>query len=131
MLTATELCDQLMKQYPSLKTDGQISASGIATRVSSVTARQLVKDGIIFAVKYHGIDHYPLFQFDERTGKPREIIKDLLAIFSIDACDAWDLFIWLTVPTGLLGGSIPLDLMDLNPKAVIEAARRERMEPEF
>jgi hypothetical protein len=36
----------------------------------------------------------------------------------------WGLALWWTSPSGWLGGRRPLDVLDAEPQAVVEAARR-------
>ena len=87
--------------------------------------------GAAFSVRDGDAAIYPLFQFDEETGKPKAVVRELINVFDLSRHSSWELFIWLTCPTGLLGGAIPIELLETAPLQVLEAARRERAEPEF
>lgn len=118
-------------KYPALR-DGKHSREVHGdVQIALERASELEKTGSIFSVKDGGIRIYPLFQFDEGTRKPRPVIRELITVFDLSTHDSWELFIWLTSPTGLLGGAVPIDLLEDAPSRVIEAAKRERAEPEF
>jgi hypothetical protein len=68
---------------------------------------------------------YPGFQFTAE-GKPSPVVAAALEHLRSDPhVTDWQAALWFTSPTGWLGGRRPVDLLDEEPDAVIEAARRE------
>lgn len=94
----------------------------------SALASRWRREGRIFSVKHHGRDYFPGFQFD-RDGRPRSIVADLLRAFA--GAHGWQTALWFTAPNGYLGGRRPVDLLETDPGAVIEAAKHEAAEVYF
>ncbi|WP_265282419.1 hypothetical protein [Verminephrobacter aporrectodeae] len=68
-------------------------------------------------------DVYPVFQFDE--GKPIKAVQEVLEAFGGRKAP-WKLALWFTSNNGWLAGSArPVDLLTSDPRAVIDAARRD------
>ncbi|HWF51616.1 MAG TPA: hypothetical protein VG294_13340 [Solirubrobacteraceae bacterium] len=68
---------------------------------------------------------YPGFQFADE-GRPRPAIKAVLdALRSDPHTTDWQAALWFATPTSWLGGRRPVDVLDEDPEAVTEAARRE------
>ena len=68
-------------------------------------------------------DVYPAFQFED--GKPIKSVQKVLEIFGGRKAP-WKLALWFTSNNGWLRDSArPVDLLTIDPQAVIEAARRE------
>jgi len=130
-MTLDELRSQLIGEYPSVRSDQREAGQRLETDLKLESARQLERQGLIFSVSYQGTDYFPLFQFCQDTGKPMEIIKELIEIFELGKSNSWELFIWLVCPTGLLGGIKPVELMQSEPERVLKAARCERADPYF
>ncbi|MCL1960873.1 MAG: hypothetical protein FWG56_03645 [Desulfovibrionaceae bacterium] len=71
-------------------------------------------------------DVFPAFQFE--NGKPVKAIQPVLEAFG-DRKAPWKLALWFTSSNGWLAGSArPVDLLERDPQAVIEAARRDAEE---
>lgn len=130
-MSLRELKKELLEKYPALRYRKRTREVQGDAPISLEHASEFEMAGSIFSVRDGGMSIYPLFQFDENTRKPRPVIRELIYIFDLSRHDSWELFIWLTSPTGLLGGAVPVDLLDSAPSQVLEAARRERAEPEF
>lgn len=68
---------------------------------------------------------YPGFQFDAE-GRPNPTVSRALAWLGSDPLASdWQTALWFATPTAWLGGRRPVDLLDGDPEAVVEAARRE------
>lgn len=84
----------------------------------------LQRERQIFAISHNGVDYFPLYALDPVKGyRPREALKAILGIFG-DSRDAWQLASWFLAVNGRLGGRRPQDLLETDPDAVIEAARK-------
>jgi hypothetical protein len=85
--------------------------------------------GQVFAVRQRdeaGVEQevFPQFQFDEQH-RPRKIIQAIIAAFGPHKA-AWKLALWFTSANGWLPGQArPADLLDSQPDAVLQAARRD------
>jgi hypothetical protein len=74
---------------------------------------------------------YPGFQFTAE-GKPHPAVgRALEALRSDPRMTDWQAALWFVGPNGWLGGRRPVDLLDAEPDAVAEAARREAAERVF
>jgi hypothetical protein len=68
---------------------------------------------------------YPGFQFNAE-GKPKPAIAAVIGWLRSDPhITDWQMALWFVAPTSWLGGRRPVDLIDEDPDAVIDAARRE------
>ncbi len=68
---------------------------------------------------------YPGFQFNAE-GKPKPAIGGTIDLLRSDPHTTdWQMALWFATPTSWLGGIRPVDLLDEDPDAVIDAARRE------
>jgi hypothetical protein len=68
---------------------------------------------------------YPGFQFTPE-GRPHPVVGQALQrLHSDPPTSDWQAALWFATPTGWLGGRRPVDLLDDEPEAVVEAARRE------
>ena len=74
---------------------------------------------------------YPGFQFTSE-GKPHPAVRAALAeLRSNPHVSDWQAALWFVAPDGWLGGRRPVDLLDADPDAVADAARREAAERVF
>jgi len=67
----------------------------------------------------------PAFQLDG-DGEPRNDLAPVLSVLLSAGVDGWELWAWLTSPTGLLSGEIPEMVASINPGRALTAARRHR-----
>jgi hypothetical protein len=68
---------------------------------------------------------YPGFQFSAE-GRPKPVVGTALEWLRSDPHTTdWQAALWFATPTSWLGGRRPVDVMDEDPDAVIDAARRE------
>lgn len=94
---------------------------GSAARNASALASRWKKEGRIFSVPSGRTDLYPAFQFDVH-GQPRPVVAAVLRHLAGE--HEWARALWWTAPSGWLAGRRPLDVLDAEPAAVVEAARR-------
>ncbi len=94
---------------------------GSSARNPSALASRWKAEGRIFAVSNKRADLFPVFQFDAH-GHPRPVIAEVLRHFTNES--DWGKALWWTSPSGWLGGRRPIDVLDEDPDAVVEAARR-------
>jgi hypothetical protein len=74
---------------------------------------------------------YPGFQFTSE-GRPHPTVGAALeALRSNPEVSDWQAALWFAGPNGWLGGRRPVDVLDAEPDAVAEAARREAAERVF
>ena len=83
------------------------------------------KEGKLFGVPYRGQILYPAFQFDD-DGELRPVISRALAALPRDEMSEWEVALWWTAANGLLSGRRPVDLLDVDPEALVHAAFRLR-----
>lgn len=95
--------------------------AGSSARNRHETASRLKRDGRAFSVGYRDGSLYPAFQFDA-DGRPRPVVARVLEVTDLDG---WALALWFTTPSGWLGGAVPVALLDAEPDAVVDAARRD------
>lgn len=74
----------------------------------------------IFAFDHHGQDRYPAFQFD--AGLPKPIVGRLLHLVRPE--NGWHAMFWFAAANGWLDDAkSPVDLLDVDPDGVAEAAQ--------
>ncbi|MEA2602976.1 MAG: hypothetical protein QOF89_3968 [Acidobacteriota bacterium] len=93
------------------------------------TVGQWKREGLIFTVYHQGRSVYPAFQFDNE-GRPRPVVAEVLATLGQQG-RGWQLALWFMSANGWLGGRRPVDVLDTDPAAISEAARREAFDLVF
>jgi hypothetical protein len=93
----------------------------IGSRGHSPTAaiRRWAAQGNLLTVPVAGLDHYPGFAFGA-DGRPRPVLGRVAA--ALPGRTGWALVAWLVSPQDVLGGARPVDLLDVQPDAVVAAA---------
>ena len=109
-----------MRQYEMLDTDQLHALYGSKARNRSALATRWRSDKKIFAVQHGGRYLYPAFQFDAQ-GRPRKVISKVLAALGATV-GGWQTALWFVAPNGWLAGEKPVDLLDREPSAVLDAA---------
>lgn len=77
-----------------------------------------------------GVDHagrilYPTFQFDDQ-GRSKASVQAVLRALPPELVQGgWQLALWWVTPTARLGGRRPVDLIDVDPAAVVATAQAE------
>ena len=112
---------------------GALTSSNVADLAESTAANRSAlanrwrKEGRLFAVTLHDTLYYPAFQFGEH-GRPLPVIAQVLNALEAQELGEWEVALWFAKRTGWLGDRRPIDLLQDEPDAVVEAARRERHE---
>lgn len=90
-----------------------------------VTLARLIVSGDIFGFEWRDTFWIPMFQFDLRDLStkhgPRQVLNELGTAF-----DGWELAVWFVQPNSWLNDRSPVDLLDTQLSAVLEAARADR-----
>lgn len=90
-----------------------------------VSLARLLAHGKVFSFEWRGSRWVPMFQFDLddlslRPG-PQQVLAELNGEF-----DDWGLAAWFTQPNSWLDDQRPVDVIDVDLKSVVEAARADR-----
>lgn len=90
----------------------------------SMLARWIVERTIV-SVEWQSQLLIPLFQFDQRDMSLRpcvaQVVQELRSVF-----DDWELALWFTQPNIWLRDAAPVDVVQRETAAVLEAARTDR-----
>jgi len=116
-----ELRADFLQRYEVLDTEKVHKLYGSKADNKAALAGRWRGDGKIFGIDLQGRTVYPAFQFDA-SGKPKPIIAKVLRVLG-GKPGPWQIAIWFTSANGWLDGRCPVDVMDTDPDAVIEAAR--------
>ena len=109
-----------LRDYEVLDADQVHELYGSKARNRSALAARWRSDKKIFAVQRGVRFLYPAFQFDAQ-GLPRKAISKVLAALG-DAVGGWQTALWFVTPNGWLDGEKPVNLLDREPDAVLDAA---------
>jgi hypothetical protein len=77
--------------------------------------------GRVLAVEWNGSTLFPAFQFDAAV-QPRPAIATALTHLRAAGLSDWQQALWFDTGTGWLNDRRPIDLLDADPSAVVEAA---------
>lgn len=113
---------ELLSEFGAL-TGEQIAHERSRARNRHALAARWRKEGRLFGVPYEGQIVYPAFQFDG-DGKLRAIVADVLEQLPVDRLSAWEVALWWTARNGWLHGRRPVDLLDEDDDALLDAAGR-------
>jgi hypothetical protein len=116
-----------MKEVPLLRSSDVAEISGSQARNGSARASRWKLEQRIFSVPWNGVDYYPAFQFARTDGQPLPAIKTILDIFG-GQLTPWQTALWFWGGNGWLHDKSPMEMIQRDPQAVIEAAKHE-MEP--
>ena len=112
---------EFLKRYDALdagQVDGRLGSKADDTADS---AQAWWNDGKIFGVERQGRVLYPAFQFGG-DGRPKPVVADVLR--ALGQRGPWQIASWFATPNGWLSGDRrPVDVMDTDPAAVVNAAR--------
>ncbi len=90
----------------------------------SLLARWIVAHDVL-SFEWRSLIMLPLFQFDLHSMTVRGAVVDVIREL-VPAITEWDAALWFSQPNAWLGNSAPVDTIDVDPRAVFEAARAER-----
>ena len=109
--------ERLFLEFPTFSVTTVAGPEG--RLLPTATVPEWRREQRIFAFEHHGHDRYPAFQFD--AGLPKPIIGRLLQLVRPD--DGWHAMFWFAAANAWLDGDkSPVDLLDVDPDAVAEAA---------
>jgi len=89
----------------------------------SMLARWIVERRVV-SFGWEGEYLLPMFQFDRADVTVRRHVSAVLDEFD-GTFDDWDLATWFALPNAWLGDEAPVDVLPLDPHAVLEAARAD------
>ena len=112
----------LLKEFGALTSKQVAEHAGSTAENKAAMAASWKQQGRIFSVTYRGKQLFPGFQFGPE-GRPHPVIADVLRILGGE--HEWQLALWFASRSGLLGGRRPVDLIESEPEAVVQAAQRE------
>lgn len=119
---------RILNEFGAFTAEELADANRSQATVRSALADNWRKRRQVFAVPHpdktaRGRDVYPAFQFEDH--KPIKAVAAVLEAFG-ERKAPWKLALWFTSNNGWLPASKrPVDLLQSNPDAVIEAARRD------
>ena len=90
----------------------------------SMLARWIVERRVV-SFGWQGEYLLPMFQFDRADMTVRRSVSAVLREFD-GTFDDWELAAWFALPNAWLQDDSPLDLLPLDPHAVLDAARADR-----
>ena len=90
-----------------------------------VSLARLIVAGEVFGFEWRQTLWIPMFQFDSRDLAVKQSSRQTLAELTPDF-DAWSLATWFASGNSWLDGHRPVDLLDRDLPAVLEAARADR-----
>jgi hypothetical protein len=110
--------ERLFLEFPTFSVTTVPGPEGRLLPAATVTEWR--REQRIFAFDHHGHDRYPAFQFE--AGLPKPIVGRLLQV--VRPQDGWHAMFWFAAANSWLDGDkSPVDLLDVDPDAVEEAAR--------
>lgn len=112
---------RFLKEVPLLRSMDVARQTGSTARNESAKASRWKTERRIFSVPSRGVDFYPAFQFSPVSGEPLPVIRSLLEI--LESFDEWQTALWLAATNVWLDGERPMDVVERDPDAVLDAAR--------
>ncbi|HEX7441459.1 MAG TPA: hypothetical protein VF319_15325 [Caldimonas sp.] len=94
-------------------------------RGSFVSLARLIASGEVFGFERQHTFWVPMFQFELRDLSIKEGLRQVLAEL-VTVFDGWALALWFVRPNSSLKDGRPVDLLDSNLAAVLDAARTDR-----
>jgi hypothetical protein len=120
-----EARNRLLTEFGALRSHEVADLAGSHASNRAALANRWRAENRVVAVPVRDELLYPGFQFTTE-GRPRPGITAVLhALRSDPHTTDWQAALWFVTPTGWLGGARPVDVLDEDPEAVTEAARRE------
>jgi hypothetical protein len=120
-----EIRARFLAQHKSVRAPELAELTGSGSVNRSSRAHTWSSKGLIFSVSDGSSERYPLFQLTSDGIRPRPVIKAALDILRPKLSD-WQVAIWFTSPNAWLGDwRCPIDLLEGDTDAVVEAARHE------
>lgn len=118
---------QFMQQCELLSSKQVADLLGSKAKNRAASANFLKDKGKIFAVRLHGQDYFPAFQFDPLAHHCYPEMAQLISQLARDYEPGWQLALWFTGPNEWLQGQTPLALWGQERDAVLRAAKAESL----
>lgn len=100
--------------------------AGFSASNPSAQPNKWKRAGLIFAIRHRGIDYFPGYGLDPKTGyRPLKAMSKIIETFG-ESKDGWGLAYWFSSVNSFLGGKRPQDLLAKQPDRVIAAAVDEQ-----
>jgi hypothetical protein len=126
-----EARNALLAEFGALRSSEVAELAGSRAANRAATANRWRAEQRLVAVPAGDELLYPGFQFTSE-GKPHPTVGAALEGLRSNAeVTDWQAALWFVGPNGWLGGRRPVDLLDAEPDAVADAARREAAERVF
>lgn len=105
---------------------GALGQGGVAPANPHARASRLVREGRVFAIERAGRSEFPRYAFDA-LGNPYPAVRDVLQVFA--GWPALRVASWFESASAALDGKRPRELLELDPQAVVRAAREHAEGP--
>jgi hypothetical protein len=113
--------NEFLEQFETLTSAQVADLSGSTAKNQAAQASRWKAQGKVFSLTHAGQELYPAFQFTAE-GLPRPVVA---AVLKANPARGWQLVRWFVANNGWLPGAArPVDLLDTQPDAVVEAARQ-------
>jgi hypothetical protein len=118
-----ELRTRALKEIDMLDSDEVATVLGSHARNRAAAASRLVRNGQVIFVDHGSRRLFPAFQFDLEAGRLRPEAVRVVEALAEREVRGWAALLWLTRPSGWLGGARPVDRLGDEPEKVVAAAR--------
>lgn len=116
-----EARERLVREFGVLTSSEVSHLGGGSDRNPYARAQRWRREGRVFALDLRGKQKYPAFQFDLTRGEPRPAIGEVLKRTQ-SILDGWQTAMWFIAPNSWLDERRPVDLLDSEPRAIVDAA---------
>jgi hypothetical protein len=114
---------ELLQEFGAYSSEEIAKLRSRAKNLYSLASRWR-REGKILSVPHLGKRLFPGFQFDPDTLDPLPVVAAVLAALPTDDMSEWEVALWWSADNGWLDGRRPVDLIDEDPEAVADAAKR-------
>ena len=108
--------EHIFSSYPAFLVSAITDRQG--ERVHTALVRRWLREVQVFAFVHRRHYYFPAFEF--AAGEPKPIVRELLQ--RARPLDGWHAMSWFVAANGWLEDAAPVDLMDHDPEAVVQAA---------
>jgi hypothetical protein len=99
---------------------GALGQGGVAPSNPHARASRLLNEGKVFAIERAGRKEFPRYAFDA-LGNPYPVVREVLQVFA--GWSALRVASWFESAGAALDGKRPRELLELDPQAVVRAAK--------
>jgi hypothetical protein len=111
-----------LAEFPTLSSSEVANVAGSRSRNRAALAHGWRKQNRIFAVPVGREQRYPLFQFDSEAGEPKAAVAQVISLLRSAGLGGWQIALWFSGTLARLDDRRPVDVLDIEPERVIEAA---------